>query len=243
MNIRPLLRARKPSRRASGMRFGNIGHWIDKWCSRQGTPAFLLLEYAIPTDLLLQQMLMFFNLCNVLQYINQSPKWSELVSWANNALISSIVQKQLFPESRGDTKNVPFWGRDCSSRWGAGTKGKILICDFFVNFHQKVPRLPTLPAAILQIFLCLGQIGRKLGRTHVSRKTFQSWCSCCLPSTTATRLTNMRLAPSRSWSTPTLATGQLSWQSTSSCSSTTTTQGSRLKKKGFQILFKIDSLF
>ena len=41
-----------------------------------------------------------------------------------------------------------------------GTKGKIMSCDFFVNLHQKVPRLPTLPAAILQIFLCLGQIGR-----------------------------------------------------------------------------------
>ena len=106
LNIRPLLIGQKPTRRASGMRFGNIGHWIDKWCSRQGTPAFLLLEYVIHTDLLLHQMLMFFNLCNVLQYINQSPKWSELVSRANNEPISSIVQKTFRVE--GGHKECPF---------------------------------------------------------------------------------------------------------------------------------------
>ena len=67
--------------------------------------------------------------------------------------------------------------------------------DFF-----KVPRLPTLPAAVVQIFLCLAQIGRNWAiiepLTH--KKTFQFWCFCCRPSTTPTSLMSIFLAPSLS---------------------------------------------
>ena len=101
--------------------------------------------------------------------------------------------------------------------------------DFF-----KVPRLPTLPAAVVQIFLCLAQIGRNWAiiepLTH--KKTFQFWCFCCRPSTTPTSLMSIFLAPSLSWSTPTLATGPPSWPSTSSYSNTTTTLDSRFLNWG-----------